>query len=85
MWRAVVTVDWTNRMSAPASTAIGERRLVLAGVSETAQATPSRLISSTRSPMRLSLMGDEYIFWRSGVASTWGASMMCWMTASGSS
>ena len=30
-------------------------------------------------------MGDEYIFCRRGVASPWGASMMCWMTASASS
>jgi hypothetical protein len=32
MWRAVVTVDWTTKRSAPASTAMGASFLVLAGV-----------------------------------------------------
>ncbi len=40
MWRAVVTVDWTTKMSQPASTAMGANFLVLAGVQETATVMP---------------------------------------------
>ncbi len=59
MWRADVTVDWTTKMSTPASTASGANRLVLAGVQETAQTAPRDLTSRTRFPMRSGRMGSE--------------------------
>ncbi len=58
MWRAVVTVDWTTKMSQPASTAIGAKRLALAGVQETATVMPSAFICSTRRPMSSGLIGS---------------------------
>ena len=59
MWRALVTVDWTTRISAPASVIIGAKRLVLAGVTETAHTAPDCLIAFIRSPIRFSLIGWE--------------------------
>ena len=59
MWRAVVTVDCTTMMSAPASTATGASFLVLAGVTDTAQTAPVALISRTRWATRWSWNGAE--------------------------
>jgi hypothetical protein len=42
-----VTVDWTTKISQPASTAIGANFFVLAGVAETATVIPSAYISRT--------------------------------------
>ena len=60
--RAVVTVDWTTMVSAPASAATGASFLVFAGVTETAERAPSCFISSTRFPIRSSRMGSAYSF-----------------------
>ena len=71
MCRAVVTVDWTTKMSAPASTAIGASFLVLAGVQETAQTPPPSLISRTRRPISSSLIGAAVSRWMTAAESSW--------------
>ena len=57
MWRAVVTVLWTTKISQPASTAIGANRFALAGVHDTATVTPSAFICFTRSAISSRLDG----------------------------
>ncbi len=48
MWRAVVTVDWTTKMSAPASCAIWANRSARCGMEETTAGPPPFLISLIR-------------------------------------
>ena len=45
MWRAVVTVDWTTKKSAPASSAILAKRSAREGMEETTTGPPPFLIS----------------------------------------
>jgi hypothetical protein len=56
-WRAVVTVDWTTKTSAPASWAIWANRSARWGIDETATGLPPFLISSMRRWISSSLMG----------------------------
>ena len=45
MWRAVVTVDWTTKMSAPASWAICAKRSARCGMEDTTAGPPPFLIA----------------------------------------
>ena len=58
MWRAVVTVDWTTKMSAPASWAIWAKRSARCGIEETMAGPPPFLISWIRWWISSSLMGS---------------------------
>ena len=58
-WRAVVTVDWTTKYSAPASLAIGAKRFVFCGVALTAATPPWSRIFSMRRATRSSRSGCE--------------------------
>ena len=76
MWRAVVTVDCTTMMSAPASTASGLNRLVVCGVNAMAAIDPDCLISWTRSPIRCSCTGSLYTSCKYSVTSPWSMEMI---------
>jgi hypothetical protein len=57
-WRAVDTVDWTTKKSAPASSASFANRIARWGMEETATRPPPFLISVTRRCTSSSLMGS---------------------------
>jgi len=57
-WRAVVTVDCTTKMSAPASWAIWAKRSARCGIAETTAGPPPFLISWMRWWISSSLMGS---------------------------
>ena len=58
MCRAVVTVDWTTKRSAPASSAILAKRSARWGIDETAAGPPPFLMSVIRLWISSSLMGS---------------------------
>src|SRR6058998_2738796 len=63
MWRAVVTVDWITKMSAPASWAICANRSARCGIEETTAGPPPFLIAWIRWWINSSLIGPPYIDW----------------------
>jgi hypothetical protein len=58
MCRAVETVDWTMKKSAPASSAILAKRMARWGMADTMTVAPPFLISETRRWTRSSLIGS---------------------------
>ena len=58
MCRAVVTVDWTTKTSAPASCAICAKRSARWGIEETTAGPPPFLISRMRWWISSSLIGS---------------------------
>ena len=56
-WRAVSTVPWTTKTSAPASCTSGPLRSAWFGIDDTAQGAPPCLICSMRWPMSPSCTG----------------------------
>ena len=85
MCLTVVTVDWTTKMSQPASWAMAPKRSAFCGMVLTAHGTLACLISSTRLAMSVSLMGALYSFWTMFVVSSTSPWMIYSTASAGSS